>query len=238
MKDIFGKALYNYWKGDRKTPYIVRRDDNYTDEGSLKVYFAKQLYPTEKQIAHHIKGKVLDIGCGAGRHILHYQKRGYDITGVDSSPMAIKVCKERGCKKAKVMDIFHPKFTPKSFDTILLFGHNIGIGGTLAGAKRLLSSLKKITKTDGVLLITTIDVTKPGKKVHKEYHQKNLSAKRYIGEVKIRVEYKDQIGDWFKWVHIDPKTLQKLAKETGWEIIELHETKSGECSVILTPSSK
>lgn len=235
MKDIFGKALYSYWKGDRKTPYIVRRDDDYSDESSLKIYFTKQFYPTEKSVVHHVKGEILDVGCGAGRHILHYQKRGYDITGIDYSPLAIKVCKERGCKKTKVMDVFHPKFSTQSFDTILLFGHNIGIGGTLAGGKRLLSSLRKLIKVDGVLLLTTIDVTNTKKKVHQKYLQRNRTAEHYVGEMKIRVEYKDQIGDWFQWLHVDPKTLKKLAKETGWEIAELHETSSGECSAVLSP---
>lgn len=233
MKDIFGHSLYSYWKGDRKTPYIIRRDDDYVDEGSLNIYFTKQFYPTEKTLAHLVKGKILDVGCGAGRHILHYQKRGYDIAGIDNSPLAIKVCKERGCKNAKVMDVFHPKFSSYSFDTILLFGHNIGIGGTLSGAKRLLSSLRKLVKKDGVLLLTTVDVTKTKKKVHQKYHQKNRAAERYVGEVKIRVEYKNQIGDWFQWLHVKPKMLKKLAKETGWKVLELHETSSGECSAAL-----
>ncbi len=78
MKDIFGKALFSYWEGDRKTPYIVRRNDDYNDESSLKIHFTKQLYPTEKIVAHHVNGKILDVGCGAGRHILHYQNRGSD----------------------------------------------------------------------------------------------------------------------------------------------------------------
>ncbi|PIQ77988.1 hypothetical protein COV82_02155 [Candidatus Peregrinibacteria bacterium CG11_big_fil_rev_8_21_14_0_20_46_8] len=234
-KDVFGKALFSYWKGDRKTPYIVRRDDGYINTSSLKIYFTKQFYPTEKTIAHHVKGKILDVGCGAGRHILHYQNRGYDITGIDNSPLAIKVCKERGCKKAKVMDAFHPKFPQYSFDTILLFGHNIGIGGSLAGAKRLLSSLRKLIKEDGLLLLTSLEVTKTKKKVHQKYHQKNRAAKHYVGEIKIRIEYKDEIDDWFDWIHVEPKIMKKLAQETGWKIIELHETSSGEYSAALSP---
>lgn len=174
VKDVLGKALYGYWKGNRRTPYIVRRDDDYCDKSSLKIYFNKQFYPTEIIVAHHAKGKILDIGCGAGRHILHFQKLGYDITGIDNSPLAIKVCKERGCKKAKVMDVLHSKLSSHSFDTILLYGHNIGIGSTLMGAKRLLSSLRKLVKMDGVLLLTSTDVTKTKKKAHLKYQKKIL----------------------------------------------------------------
>ena len=235
MKGIFGKALYNYWKGDRKTPYIIRRDDGYADEGSLKIYFTKKFYPSEKMIANHVKGKILDVGCGAGRHVLHYQNRGFDITGMDNSPLAIKVCKERGCKKAEAMDVFDPKFPAHDFDTLLLFGHNIGIGGTLPGAKQLLTTLRTLIKVDGFLLLNSLDVTKTNEVVHLKYHQKNRTAGRYVGEIEIRVEYKDEVGDWFNWLHLDAKTLHDLSQETGWKIATLYEANSGEISAVLGP---
>ena len=235
MKDTFGKALYNYWNGDHRMPLVIRRDDGYYEKGSMKVFFTRKFYPTEISVSHHITGKILDVGCGVGRHVLHFQNRGFDITGIDNSLYAIKVCKERGCKRVKVMDALHLKFPPESFDTILLFGHNIGISGTLAGAKRLLSSLRKLIRPDGVLVMTSTDVTKTKKKAHKKYHQMNLSAGRYVGEVKVRVEYKDQIGDCFKWLHVKPKDLKKLTKATGWQVNELHETTSGEYSAVLIP---
>ncbi|MCB9292848.1 MAG: class I SAM-dependent methyltransferase [Lewinellaceae bacterium] len=108
MKDVFGQALYNYWKGDRRTSQIIRRDDGLVTEFSQKFFFAKKFYPTEKAVTPLIKGKILDVGCGAGRHVLHFQKRGFNITGIDISPLAIQACKERGCEKVQVMDIFQP----------------------------------------------------------------------------------------------------------------------------------
>jgi len=233
MKDTFGKALYNYWSGDHRMPLVIRRDDGYYEKGSMKVFFTRKFYPTENIAAHHISGKILDVGCGVGRHVLHFQKRGFDITGIDNSPFAIKVCRERGCMKVKVMDALRLKFPPESFDTILLFGHNIGISGTMAGAKRLLSSLRKLIRPDGILVMTSTDVTKTKKKAHKKYHRSNIKAGRYVGQVVVRVEYKDHLGDWFKWLHVKPKDLKKLAKATGWKVVELHETKSGEYSAVL-----
>jgi 2-polyprenyl-3-methyl-5-hydroxy-6-metoxy-1,4-benzoquinol methylase len=46
------------------------------------------------------KGKVLDIGAGAGSHSLYLQnERNLDVTALDISPKSIEVCKLRGIKK-------------------------------------------------------------------------------------------------------------------------------------------
>lgn len=37
--------------------------------------------------------KVLDLGCGTGRHIVYFAKRGFDVYGIDISPQAIKLTK-------------------------------------------------------------------------------------------------------------------------------------------------
>jgi len=77
-----------------------------------------------------VKGRVLDIGCGAGRHSLYLQKKGFDVLGIDSSPLAIKVCKLRGLEKAKVMAIEDINFKPDSFDRIIMMGNNFGLFGS------------------------------------------------------------------------------------------------------------
>lgn len=61
------------------------------------------------------KGRVLDIGCGAGRFSLHLQQKGFDVTGIDNSRGAVKVCKLRGVKDVRIMFIDEiGKFNPRS----------------------------------------------------------------------------------------------------------------------------
>ncbi len=222
MKDVFGQALYSYWEGDKSTPYLIRRDDGYVSKGSLKEYFATWLEPLEESVVQHVKGKILDVGCGAGRHLLYFQNLGMEIMGVDRSPLAIQVCRESGAREAEVMDIFENTLEPASFDTILLFGHNIGIGGNLEGGKKLLSVLRKLVRPEGVLLMTSSDVTRTRQGRHFEYHQKNTDNGRYPGEIRIRVEYKDLISEWFAWLHVAPEMLKEMAAATGWELKEAH----------------
>jgi cyclopropane fatty-acyl-phospholipid synthase-like methyltransferase len=42
-----------------------------------------------------VTGSVLDIGCGTGEHALFFAHEGYDVWGIDSSPMAIQKAREK-----------------------------------------------------------------------------------------------------------------------------------------------
>jgi len=236
MKDSLGKALYSYWKGDHRTPHIIRRDDGFVERESLKYYFRKfpQFPSFEKKSLKFVKGRILDIGCGAGRHVLYLQKRGFDTIGIDSSPLAVKVCRGRGCKRVQVMDIFKSKFRPRYFDTILLLGNNIGIGGTLNGAKKLLEICRGLASDDGILILTTADVKKMKEKAHKEYYcNRNERLGKYIGTAKFRIEYKNFIGDWFNWIHLEEPVLRRLASKSGWKIDRIFKGKSEDYAAVL-----
>jgi len=42
-----------------------------------------------------ITGSVLDIGCGTGEHALFFAGEGYEVWGIDSSPLAIQKAREK-----------------------------------------------------------------------------------------------------------------------------------------------
>ena len=50
--------------------------------------------------------KVLDVGCGAGRHVIAWEKLGYEASGFDLSPESIKIAKTKSTKSDfKVLDM-------------------------------------------------------------------------------------------------------------------------------------
>ncbi|MFQ5892475.1 MAG: class I SAM-dependent methyltransferase, partial [Candidatus Methanofastidiosia archaeon] len=93
-EDAFGHIFRACYEG-KEVFTIVERDDGYIDASDPKVYLSQyeEWSPIERKAMKHMKGRVLDIGCGAGRHALYLQKKGFDVLGIDNSPLAIKVCK-------------------------------------------------------------------------------------------------------------------------------------------------
>ena len=108
--------------------------------------------------------KILDIGCGPGRYPLTFAFQGYDATGIDNSPQAIRKCnvtkqlEETRWGKLKLkficMDGRKTTFEDSSFDLVTC------MMGTIAhfssGEKRdLLLEIRRILRNDGHLLIST-----------------------------------------------------------------------------------
>src|SRR3989344_302529 len=119
-KDAYGQEVLAAFNG-KESYEVVERDDGFIGLSTgAKAYFAefKDWPKWQKKAIKFARGKVLDIGCGAGRVGLHLQKKGFDVTSIDNSPLAIEVCKKRGLKKAMVLPIEGiAKFNKNFFDT-------------------------------------------------------------------------------------------------------------------------
>ena len=77
---------------------IVERDDGLIRAATAERYFAEPAdwVPFERQALELAAGRVLDVGCGAGRFALALQARGLPVTALDVSPGAAYVSRQRG----------------------------------------------------------------------------------------------------------------------------------------------
>lgn len=220
-EDAFGHALLAVHKGE-EVHEIVERDDGFVDSMSTKGYFSdyEAWSPIEQKAMQLVKGRVLDIGCGAGRTSLYLQEKGFYVLGIDISPLALKVCTLRGLRRSKLMPIEIIGFKPNSFDTILMLGNNFGLFGNLKKAKRLLRRFHRMTSKDALIIASSRDPYKTDSPAHLQYHKMNKRKGRMSGQVKIRIRYEKYKGRWFDYLMVSREEMAQILSDTGWRIKE------------------
>lgn len=225
IEDAYGKQLRTQYESHVATVEIIERDDHYIDIGSeMGMYFSEyeQWSDFERQAIALAEGRVLDIGCGAGRHSLYLQEKGFNVTAIDNSPGAIEVCKLRGLKNAIVKSVAYiDEFEPNSFDTILMLGNNFGLLGDAENAKLILEKMSRIASSEAQIIAGTCNPYKTNNPEHLEYHELNRQRGRMPGQIKMRIRYGKTIGEWFDYLFVSPEEMQEIVAGTPWQIKEL-----------------
>ena len=223
-QDAFGHMLYDYYTGnsDSRIPGILERYDGFvTDAGSVTVYFNEyKKWPLiERKAIRLARGRVLDVGCGAGRHCLHLQEKGLTVTGIDNSPLTIEVCRQRGLTNAVVLPL--NEITPDLgiFDTVLMLGHNFGLFGSFLGARRILKKLDRITSRKARIIVTSNDVYQSSEEPeHLNYLEYNRKHGRMSGQLRVKVRYKKYATPWFDYLIVSKDEMESILDGTGWRV--------------------
>lgn len=215
MKDLFGKAILDYQTNNSPEDLITETSISEADEMSVAYLFRSyaEMPKLEQKALQLAKGKVLDVGCGAGSHSLYLQNElNLDVTAIDISANAIKACELRGLKKAKVQDIM--LLDGEKYDTILLLMNGAGMCGKLKNIPNFLQKLKSLVTDDGQILVDSSDIIymfdedeDGGKWIPTDVD--------YYGEVIFDIEYKGEKEASFDWMYIDYNTLQNAAVANG-----------------------
>jgi len=210
MKDLFGQAIYDFYFNNSPENIITETSISEEDEMDVSYLFRdyRNMPEIEQKALDLSRGKILDVGCGAGSHSLVLQKNHLDITAIDISKKAIETCKARGIKQTKVCHILDLEENTK-YDTILLLMNGTGIFQTLNETKKYLTKLKKLLNSGGQILIDSSDIIYMFDE--DEDGGKWISGSNYYGELTFKLSYKNQIEDEFPWLYIDYNTLQNIA---------------------------
>ncbi|WP_406844580.1 class I SAM-dependent methyltransferase [Flavobacterium soyae] len=215
MKDLFGKAMYDFQTNNSPEDIITETSISEEDEMSVEYLFRSydEMPKIEQKALQLATGKTLDVGCGAGSHSLSLQNdRNLDVTSIDISEKAIETCKLRGLKNAIVENILD--FEGEKFDTIILLMNGTGIFGKLENCNMYLSKLKSLLNPNGQILIDSSDIIymfdedeDGGKWIPSETE--------YYGELTFTISYKGEKEETFYWLYLDYNTLQNAAIANG-----------------------
>lgn len=226
LGDAFGAMLLAHYESvePARVFEIIERSDGGLGVGDPGRYFAlfDQWHECEQWLVARLTGRTLDIGCGPGRHALHLQERGVDVTGLDISPGAIEVCRRRGLAKtfAGSLEEF-AAISPAPFDCFLLLGNNIGLLESRDAAPRFLASITALAAPRAVILGTCVDPLATTDPEHLAYHAANRAAGRLAGQLRMRVRHGRIASDWFDYLITAPAELSELLVGTGWRVAEV-----------------
>ncbi len=217
--DAFGRLVWERHEGDAVE--VIERDDGYIDTtAGAEAYFAPhESWPESKREAiARARGRVLDIGCGAGRVCLHLQERGLDVLGIDISPLAVETCRERGVRDARVLSITQISRSLGVFHTVVMLGNNFGLFGSRRRARWLLRRLAGMTSPDARIIAETMDPYATDNPDHTQYHERNRQRGRMGGQIRFRVRHKNHIGAWMDYLFVSKTEMGEILDGTGWRV--------------------
>lgn len=212
MKDLFGKALLDYYNGNYTEDIITSTNISEEDILPLPYLFRSfsEMPLIEQQALKLSRGKILDVGCGSGCHSLYLQQKHLHVKAIDISKGAIEVAKKRGVKNAEVLPLLEETET---FDTILLLMNGTGIFKELQQVATYLSHLKTLLNPNGQILIDSSDIKYMYQDEDGGFWQ-DLNT-TYYGELDYYLSYKNEKELPLKWLYLDFKTLSIACASVG-----------------------
>lgn len=193
--DLFGLALYEKHLG-KEFALNFKIGDNIF-EIDLNDYFKQdfnQYSLCERFIFENCYGKVLDIGSGAGSY---HQFINGEVVGLDNSLNIHKIYRDRNIEHLNA-DVY--KFSSKKkFNTIIILGNSLGLGGNTLRTYKLVSKIKGLLAKNGQILIC----------------QKNIE--REIEEFIIEITYKN-LREKLKWASFGREFTSKIFMNLGFKV--------------------
>jgi SAM-dependent methyltransferase len=218
--DGYGRMILDALEQGGEVVEIVERDDGLIMASRFgpEVYLAPyRKWPSRQRRAMRLaRGRVLDVGAGAGRVALQLQEKGHDVVAIDASPGAVEACRRRGVRDARVMRVEDVDESLGVFDTVVLFGNNLGLLGSKTHAPRLLRRLAAITSERGRILGECSDPYATEDPEHLAYHERNRRRGRMGGQLRIRIRYRKLATPWFDYLFLSEDELRGLLDGTGW----------------------
>ena len=221
-----GQSLIDYLDGETDVVITVHDERREPSKVPVGLFFrGPEQFPTLETAALDMcRGRVLDIGAGAGCHALVLQARGLDVVAIDFLPECVEVCRRRGVRDARVADIH--VFDGGPYDTLLGLMNGLAVVPRLEGLRPFLERVRTLVAAGGRFVVDSCDLRAASRVRGDPPPETLVDNGRYFGEKTLQLEYKGRRGSVFTQLYVDPDTLIDHAGAAGWscEIVEQDET--------------
>ncbi len=202
-------ALAAYWAGRTDVSLTALSDVGEPEDQAISVFFRT---PAEMPSVEHMaldaaRGRVLDLGAGAGAHALALLERGLEVTAAEPLPTAVRILRERGVPDVRAGGL-DALSDGERFDTILILMNGAGLAGTLGGMPAFLEELAAHLAPGGQVLVDSTDPR----------DWEDAEDGRYPGEIHYQFEFEGTRGPPFPFVFLDADTLAQIAGGEGWGV--------------------
>lgn len=236
VASLLGEALWDFYANNSAEDLIVNSDIGETEYWPPGYFFrGYDLMPAiEQKALKTCRGKVLDIGAGAGCHSTVLARSGLTPVPLESDPLLARILRAKGFSEVREADFF--QFSPPhGFDTLLLLMNGIGICDTLDGLRGFFEQARGCLNSGGQILLDSADLS--NLLDEKAMAQREQSRQTYYGEVQYEMAYKGVKGEPIDWLFVDPSTLQQIAGSYGFQLIMLARDEDGHYLAKLIPDA-
>jgi SAM-dependent methyltransferase len=145
---------------------IYRRDGHvFTDLPPVAAPFAELL-------DEHACQEILDLGCGNGRFLVHFARRGLRVTGLDSAPTALKLARDWLARESLKGDLLQADtrvrlpFEADAFDALL--STQVIHHARLELVLGTVAEISRVVKPGGLVLVS-VPVYQPREQADEEF---------------------------------------------------------------------
>lgn len=206
---------------------------NYDSDWSAAEYARQQgLWPIESELIERYfpapPGRVLDLGCGAGRTSIGLHELGYAVSAIDLSERLLEIARQRFPQiDFRVMDAANLEFEDRSFDAAQFSYNGIDCIFPVEQRVRCMREVFRVLKPGGTFILSSHNLLGACFSGGYFYPQGYVNAAkelvRQIGNphfLRGYVRYSDGGGAQHLYSRRPSKTIDQL-KATGFEVIEL-----------------
>lgn len=231
-----GRALLDHHERRRRGVLTVRFDTGEEDARSAADFFRADddLEPVDRAALTAAldggRGRILDVGAGAGAMALPLQRAGRRVTALEILSEAATVLRQRGVEDVREEDLW--TFRPAcGFATVLALMNGSGLAGTLGRLPALLERLAGFMAPGGRVLLDSTDLRGADGTDEGE-------DGRYVGEVHMQLAYGDMVGTPFPHLFVDPDRLEAAAASVGLRCRVLADQPDGRYLAELTEARR
>ncbi|SPE47600.1 Cypemycin methyltransferase [Streptomyces netropsis] len=182
--------------------------------------------PVDRMACERATGRILDIGCGPGRHGSVLVQSGKDVVGIDTSRGGVEVARLRGVE-AHVASVTELPDDLGTFDTFLMLGANLGLLGDPERSRGILEGLARHARPGARLLGTNMAFAEEAG-ADPRAPQGVHTARAHRGEefVRMRVRHRTAATEWFDFLFCPPDRLEEVTRKTPWTVHSVHRDDS------------